>query len=301
MAFPVSRSGPLHQQILEAFDDMSPQIQTVARFVLDNPSDVALLSMRDQAKRAGVPASTMTRFAQKLGFSGFDGVRALYGERLRTGLDGFSERATDLVERHRACGETATVVDLFDAAARQVEGLRSQGTLEQIATAAGAIGRARRTFVLGRRSSFPLAFQLAYACELIGCDIRLLDAAGGIGPDRLFDAGPEDVLVVVGIRPYASESLTLTRYAHSREVPVVAVTDSALSPLAADAVAVVVVGVESPSFFHTMVPGLAAVEAISALVAAARAGNAQEALVAKERHFEALDVLLRLRPASKGG
>lgn len=296
----MSRSGPLHQQIMAAFDGMSPQIQTAARFVLDNPSDVALLSMRDQAKRAGVPASTMTRFAQKLGFTGYDDVRALYGEGLRNGLDGFSDRATDLVARHRARGEPATALDVLDAAGRQIESLRGREALDRIAAAAGAIARARRTFVLGRRSSFPLAFQLAYACELIGCDVRLLDAAGGIGPDRLFDAGPEDVLVVVGIRPYASESLTLARYAHGRQVPIVAVTDSPLSPLAADAAAAVVVGVESPSFFHTMVPGLAAIEAITALVAAARAGTAQEALTAKERHFEALDVLLRLRAPSKG-
>ena len=296
----MSKPGPLHQQIMAVFESMSPQIQSAARFVLDRPSDVALLSMRDQAKRAGVPPSTMTRFAQKLGFSGYDEVRTLYGEGLRNGLDGFSERAGDLVDRHRAQGEAATALDVLDAAAQQIRALESRDALERIAAAAGAIGTARRVFVLGRRSSYPLAFQLAYACELIGCDVRLLDAAGGIGPDRLFDAGPEDVLVVVGIRPYASESLTLTRYAAGRTVPVVAITDSLVSPLASDAKHAVIVGVESPSFFHTMAPGLAAIEAITALIAAARGGTAQATLDAKERHFEALDVMLRLRPTPKG-
>ena len=297
----MSKPGPLHQQIMAAFDSMSPQIKIAASFVLDHPSDVALLSMREQAKHAGLPPSTMTRFAQKLGFDGYDDVRALYGKGLRDGLDGFSDRAGDLVHRHRTRGQAATALDLLEAASRQVEALGSGEAVERIAAAADAIGAARRVFVLGRRSSFPLAFQLAYACDLIGCDGHLLDAAGGIGFDRLANARADDVLVVIGIRPYAAESLTLATYAARRGMPVVAITDSLVSPLATDARHVVIVGVESPSFFHTMVPGLAAVEAMVALVAAKRAAAAQEALEARERHFAGCGALLRLRPSRKGG
>ncbi len=296
----MSKSGPLHQQIMAAFADMPPRLRTAASFVLDRPGDVALLSMREQAKHAGIPPSTMTRFAQKLGFDGYDDIRALYGKGLRDGLDGFSDRAGDLVDRHRARGETATALDLLDAASRQVEALGNEDAIEQITAAAAAIGKARRVFVLGRRSSYPLAYQLAYTCELIGCDVQLLDAAGGIGADRLANAGAEDVLVVIGIRPYAAESLTIATYAAGRGLAVVAVTDSLVSPLAAGARHLVIVGVESPSFFHTMVPGLAAVEAVVALVAAARADAARNALETREQHFQALGAMLRLRPARRG-
>ena len=68
-------TGPLNASIVEAFDILPPQLQTAARYMLDRPDDVALLSMREQARRAGVPAATMTRLAKRLGLEGYDQVR----------------------------------------------------------------------------------------------------------------------------------------------------------------------------------------------------------------------------------
>ena len=56
--------GPLTEQIIEAFDTMPAQLQAGARYVLDRPRDVALLSMREQARQAGVQPATMTRLAK---------------------------------------------------------------------------------------------------------------------------------------------------------------------------------------------------------------------------------------------
>ena len=64
--------GPLNASIVEAFDLLPPQLQTAARYMLDRPDDVALLSMREQARRAGVPPATMTRLAKRLGLEGYE-------------------------------------------------------------------------------------------------------------------------------------------------------------------------------------------------------------------------------------
>ena len=50
-------------RIVAAFDSIPRQMQVAARYVLDYPEDVALLTMREQAKRANVPPATMTRLA----------------------------------------------------------------------------------------------------------------------------------------------------------------------------------------------------------------------------------------------
>ena len=43
----MDQRGPLNASIVEAFDLLPPQLQTAARYMLDRPDDVALLSMRD--------------------------------------------------------------------------------------------------------------------------------------------------------------------------------------------------------------------------------------------------------------
>ena len=55
----------LSDRIAQAFASLPPQLQAAASFVLEHPDDVALLSMREQARRAGVPPVTMTRLAAK--------------------------------------------------------------------------------------------------------------------------------------------------------------------------------------------------------------------------------------------
>src|ERR1044072_5632193 len=100
--------GPLNASIVEAFDLLPPQLQTAARYMLDRPDDVAPLSMREQARRAGVPPAvpllasrgraagaggppaTMTRLAKRLGLDGYDSVRELYAGAVRAGTLGFA-------------------------------------------------------------------------------------------------------------------------------------------------------------------------------------------------------------------
>jgi DNA-binding MurR/RpiR family transcriptional regulator len=115
---------------------------------------------------------------------------------------------------------------------------------------------------------------------------------GGSGADHLQTAGAEDLLIVVSIRPYARASLALTEFAAARGVPVVVLTDSLLSPVSPHAIETLVVGVESPSFFHSMVPAFATIEVLAALVAAALGDRALDALKDRERLFDALDIMV---------
>src|SRR3569832_2796007 len=85
--------GPLTERIIRSFDDMPAQLQAGARYVLDRPRDVALLSMREQARQAGVQPATMTRLAKRLGMDGYEEVRELYAAAVRDGDLGFAGRA----------------------------------------------------------------------------------------------------------------------------------------------------------------------------------------------------------------
>src|SRR5258707_12348074 len=65
------------------FENLSPQLQEAARWVIDHPADVALLSLREQARRAGIAPATLTRLAQRLGLRGYDGARKVYADAVR--------------------------------------------------------------------------------------------------------------------------------------------------------------------------------------------------------------------------
>src|SRR5690606_9165653 len=80
-------------EITRSIDTLPGEMAAAARYVLRNPGDVALLSMREQARRAGVRPWTMTRLAKRFGLDGYETVRRLHGEALKERALGFSGKA----------------------------------------------------------------------------------------------------------------------------------------------------------------------------------------------------------------
>src|ERR1700749_386525 len=115
--------GPLTEQIIRSFDDMPAQLQAGARYVLDRPRDVALLSMREQARQSGVQPATMTRLAKRLGMDGFDEGRGLYGAALRGGDRGFVGKVGAQVIHQKLKGDKALAADMLASIGRQIETL----------------------------------------------------------------------------------------------------------------------------------------------------------------------------------
>ena len=99
------KSATLSARLRSDFDTLSSRFQEAARWVIDNPADVALLTTREQARRAGVSPATMTRFAQHFGLKGYDDVRKLYADAMRRrdpqAFGRLGEVARDVSERTR--------------------------------------------------------------------------------------------------------------------------------------------------------------------------------------------------------
>jgi len=293
------QSGPLARSIVAAFDDLPPQLKTAARYMLDRPDDVALLSMREQARRAGVPAATMTRLAKRLGLEGYDEARALYAGAMRDGTLGFAGKAGVQVEAQKLRGEKALAADMAQSLSRQITRLAEPASLERLVDAAQRLHRARRVYCLGLRASHAAAWHFHYMLSLLGDKTVMLDDAGGTGLDAIRDAGRADVLLAASVEPYARATVEGARYAAAQGVPVVALTDSEVSPLAQLASVTILVATDSPSFFHATTPMLAVAEILAALVAGRSGQKALDALTKTEAQLTAFGVHLP-RSGAKG-
>src|SRR3984957_1039361 len=224
--------GPLTEQIIEAFDTMSVQLQTGARYVLDRPRDVALLSMREQARQAGVQPATMTRLAKHLGMDGYDDVRELYASAVREGDLGFAGKAGVQVVSQKLRGDKALAAEMLKSIGAQIERLAAPDRLDSLVAAARTLASARRIFCLGLRSSHSVAWHLHYVLSLVGERSIHIDGIAATGADALARATGRDVLLVASVLPYTRMTVELAEYAVARGLRVVAITDSEVAPLA---------------------------------------------------------------------
>lgn len=287
-------SGSFDRRLMADFDALSPQLREAARWVIDNPAEVALLSTREQARRAGVTPATLTRLAQRLGLDGYDGVRRLYADAVRRRPDSYHGRAEELVVRRSREGDAALVQDIFASLKRHLHDLSASGRVEEFTAAADRIAGADRVFCLGLRAAFSVAYIFHYIRTLFGANSVLVDGPGTTGIDVLRTIGAADVLLAVSVQPYVRQAIDVAAYAKERGARVVALTDSEVSPLAKHADHAILVRTETPSFFHTMTPAFAAVECLAALVAARRGAEAVAALETSEKQLAAFSTYLKV-------
>lgn len=280
--------GPLSRRILDEFDRLPPQMRQAARFVVDHPDDVALLTMREQARRAGVLPATMTRLAQRLGYDGFDAVRDLYAAAVRAGDLGFAGGAGRQLAAQREKGASGLADAHLAAVSDDLAALRAPEALERLGAAAALLAAAPRLYCLGLRASFPPAWAAAYLLGLIDDRAILLDDGAALLADRARGAGEGDAALVFGFAPYTRATVEAARGLADRGVALVAVTDSPLSPLARAArVTIRVGGGESPAFFRSFAAAFAVAEVLAALIAGQRGDAALAALAETETHLAA--------------
>ncbi len=111
--------------------------------------------------------------------------------------------------------------------------------------------------------------------------------------------GAADVLLVASVLPYTRATIELAEYARASGVPIVAVTDSEVAPLAQIAEAIIIVPTESPSFLHAMTPAFAIAEVLGALVAGRGGEAALQALKRFDGQLAALDTHLQTRNSKR--
>lgn len=276
---------PLKEQIIAQYDAMSPQLQQAARYVLEHPEEVALISMREVARLAGVQPATMTRLAKSLGLPGYDELRAQHAEALRRGGNGFAAKVRQRVEEGSDALGSDIASHMLQGLSAQLAKLSEPDSLKRLEATANRLRSARKVYVLGLRSCHAVAWHFHYVMTLLGDRSVHLDGPGGTGGDALIRATPEDVMLVISIKPYATGTLELAQLAKEQGVGIVSITDSEVSPLVALSEQTIFCPTESDSFFHTLTPALAVSEVLCSLLAEFDRPKTLEALQQADAHL----------------
>lgn len=223
----------LRETILEQRSVLPKRIAQVAAYALDNPDEIAFGTTASIAASAGVQPSTLIRFAQHLGFDGFTSLQSVFRERLRERNTTYEERLAALRDQAQNGATNRAMLDGFLAASVRSLDLMARSVNEAtLDRAVGILARAETLYILAKRRSFPVASYLGYALGKLQVRSQIIESASGLQPEIIGFATPQDAVVAVSFSPYSPATIDEVRVLHERGVPIVAITDSAFSPLA---------------------------------------------------------------------
>ena len=211
-------------------DALPRRLAQVAEFALEQPDKVAFGTVAELAGLAGVQPSTLVRFAQTLGFSGFSDLQEIFRARLRERWPDYGERLKRLEARAQS-GSLALLDGFAEAAVASLVRLREHASAAELDKVATVLANAQRIGLVGQRRVFAVTSYLAYACAKLGIETQLLDNRGGMLTEEARYLGRNDALLAVSFTPYTPDTLEVAAEAAERGVPVVAITDSPFSPL----------------------------------------------------------------------
>lgn len=223
----------LRETILEQRSVLPKRIAQVAAYALDNPDEIAFGTTASIAASAGVQPSTLIRFAQQLGFDGFTSLQSVFRERLRERNTTYEERLAALRDEAQNGATNRAMLDGFLAASvRSLDLMARSVDKATLDRAVGILARAETLYILAKRRSFPVASYLGYALGKLHVRSQIIESASGLQPEMIGFATPRDAVIAVSFSPYAPATIDEVRVLHERGVPIVAITDSAFSPLA---------------------------------------------------------------------
>jgi DNA-binding MurR/RpiR family transcriptional regulator len=210
----------------------------IADFLLRNPVRATAWGIEELSTQTQTSTATLSRFARTLGFVGFAALRAAMAEALQSAMQPVYrpvEKLRGALQREDGRAGNPVLLESLQVSLGNVAHTVAGLDPARLANLSKRIQEASTVYTIGFGISAHLAAMLALDLQPF-CKqaINVVEFGGTeVAAGRLMNIGADDLLIAISFPRYASDVVTLMRYARDRGARIVALTDSPASPLAA--------------------------------------------------------------------
>lgn len=240
------------------FPRLSKGQKLIAEYILKHYDKAAFMTAAKLGQTVNVSESTVVRFANELGFSGYPKLQKALQEMIKTKLTS--------VQRIEISSDYMSEENVMKSVLKaDMENIRA--TLEKIndstfENVVNALFKANRIYIVGYRSSQALADFLAFYLGLVLDNVKLISNGVSDVFEQLLRVKEGDVVIGIGFPRYSSTTVEALRFAKSKNADVVAITDSLLSPLASTSDYSLIAQSNMASFVDSLVAPLSVINAL---------------------------------------
>jgi len=219
----------LRARIIGLVDTLSPKQKRIARFILDDPYFASYASADELGKKNNTTGATVVRFSQTLGYEGYSRLQ----ETLRAELPNYLT-TTARMQMHMSIKTppTSNPQQVFYTDIKNIERTASSISEDCLDMALNAIQKAKRIWVIGAGLSYAPAAFLTHSLKVMGFDAlgiqrEVLQSAVDISRIK-----SDDLMIAIDLWRYVRVTVFAVSQAKRNGTPVIAITDSVVSPLA---------------------------------------------------------------------
>lgn len=251
-------SRDLMRLIQGKFIRLSKGQKLIAEYILKNYDKAAFMTAAKLGVSVGVSESTVVRFANELGFSGYPKLQKSLQELIKNKLT--TVQRLELRNDYFSDGDALKGVLKAD-----MENIRAtlekinQNTFEEVVK---NIFEAKRIYIIGLRSSTAIAEFLGFYLNIILQNVKIVSYGISDVFEQMINVGDGDLVIGIGFPRYAAKTIDALAFSQDRGAKVVALTDSLLSPLASKADYTLIAQSNMASFVDSLVAPLSVINAL---------------------------------------
>ena len=274
-------SSSVLDRLADELGDLTPETRKAATYVLENPRDVGVSTVREIAEAANVKPNTVVRMARQVGFEGYEDFREPFRESIRNGSVDFPDRARWLQETRKSGDLGRLYADMVQGALSNIENTFANTSAEHLKSAAKSIWNSNNVYTLGVGVNHSNANNFSYLASTGMVQFHAIPRPGSTATDDLTYAGKNDVLIAITCKPYRREVIEAVEIAKSQGLTIVGISDSPASPVIRQADHGFIVSTDTPQFFPSSVATIALLETLLSFVVA----HASDSIVTRVEKF----------------
>ncbi len=222
-----SEESDLLVRLNHSFKSLSKGQKQIASFILENYDKAAFITASKMGRIVGVSESTVVRFAYTLGYDGYPELQKSLQELIRNKLTSVQriKLTSDMNQNDVLKSVLKADMSNIRATIDSIDNATFNSVVDEFFTA-------ERVFIMGIRSSSPLAQLLAYYLGFILDNVVLVNSSIGDVYESIIRIGEADVCVGISFPRYSTRTIDALRFAKSKGARIVALTDSSFSPIA---------------------------------------------------------------------
>jgi DNA-binding MurR/RpiR family transcriptional regulator len=282
-------AGDLEGRIAEAFDQLSPKQQTLARLILDNRYFASFASAVEIGEKVDASAATVIRLCQALGYQGLPDLQ----EAIRTELPSYLTAVERLERRLTVMPANGEIPQRTFAVDAQNLSRTANALIEtNYAAVIELLLTARKIAVVAAGVAAAPALFLAYSLQVVGLEAHALldgDVALGVNIAHL---GEGDVVVGISVWRYIRSTVDAVLSAKANGAHTVAITDSVVSPLARAADYAFEVATDGVAHSLSVTAMMTLINALVAGVSLKDPHRTSQALQRVDQHFLSRSLLI---------
>ncbi|MFW2487614.1 MurR/RpiR family transcriptional regulator [Clostridium chromiireducens] len=217
----------VYQKMAEKIPNMSKAQEKIAKYILSHPNSTPFLTVEKLAKLSGVSIATVTRFVIFLGYKG-------YPEFLKDTQESMQQQVSKAermkMDSEKEFSEESEIYKIFEEDLNNIKSTMDDLNVYELKKAVELLLKAKRIFIVSRRSSSVLGAFLKYYLDLMFINVNLIDNIEQI-PKQISEIDDEDVVIGIAFEKYARSTVEIFTHLKRMGATTIALTDNMLSPL----------------------------------------------------------------------